>query len=173
MEQWSLIMLPRLQSSIVFYSQLLRQADVCARMPDLESILSNTALTATQAATLIELFSLNKLRTILFSMKVDIAPGPDGFIPLLFRTNWDLFKDDLLSFLNAFHSGTADLERINKAYLALLPKKATSLLAIDCRPISLRDCITQDLHQSHPSFFFEEISHDSEMAAFCASVGTL
>ena len=108
-------------------------------------------------------------------MKVDIAPGPDGFIPLLFRTNWDLdlFKDDLLSFLNAFHSGTADLERINKAYLALLPKKATSLLAIDCRPISLRDCITQDLHQSHHSFFFEEISHDSEMAAFCASVGTL
>ena len=37
------------------------------------------------------------------------------------RENWDLVKHDLLAFLNVFHGGTADIERINKAYLALLP----------------------------------------------------
>ena len=45
--------------------------------------------------------------------------------------------------MNAFHAGTADLERVNKAYLALLPKKAASLLAKDYRPISLQNCVTK------------------------------
>lgn len=48
-----------------------------------------------------------------------------------------------MALLNNFHSGTADLQRINKAYLALLPKKATSLLPKDFRPISLQNCVTK------------------------------
>jgi hypothetical protein len=120
-----------------FYSELLGQADDCVAMPDLASALSCTALNTSQAATLIEPFTIEELKVILFSMKTDTAPGPDVFTPLFFRTNWDLVKHDLLAFLNAFHGGTADLERVNKAYLALLPKKATSLLAKDYRPISL------------------------------------
>jgi hypothetical protein len=69
---------------------------------------------------------MKELRTILFSMKVDAAPGPDGFTPLFFRANWHLVKDDMFSFLNDFHNGSADLERVNKSFLALLPKKAAS-----------------------------------------------
>jgi len=112
-------------------------------MPELASLLSCTTLTTGQAAALVEPFSLEELKTILFSMKTDTAPGPDGFTPLFFRANWELVKHDLLAFLNAFHAGTADLECVNKAYLALLPKKAASLLAKDYRPISLQNCVTK------------------------------
>jgi len=117
-----------------FYSELLGQADECTAMPDLASILSYTALTTNQVAQLIGPFTLEELKTILFPMKTDTAPGPDGFTPLFFRAAWDLVKDDLLAFLNYFHAGTADLQRVNKAFLALLPKKATSLLPKDYRP---------------------------------------
>ena len=126
-----------------FYSGLLGQADQCSDMPELAPLLSCTTLTTGQAAALVEPFSLDELKTILFPMKIDTAPGPDGFTPLFFRANWELVKHDLLAFLNAFHAGTADLERVNKAYLALLPKKAASLLAKDYRPISLQNCVTK------------------------------
>jgi hypothetical protein len=56
-------------------------------MPDLHSILSCTALNATQASVLINPFSMDELRAILFSMKTDTAPEPDGFTPLFFRAN--------------------------------------------------------------------------------------
>ena len=104
-----------------FYSELLGQADDCITMPNLASTLSCTALTTGQANALIGPFTLEELKVILFSMKTDTAPGPDCFTPLFYRENWDLVKHDLLAFLNVFHGGTADIERINKAYLALLP----------------------------------------------------
>ena len=96
-----------------FYSELLGQADDCIAMPNLASTLSCIVLTTSQANALIEPFTLEERKVILFSMKTDTAPGPDGFTPLFFRANWDLVKHDLLAFLNAFHGGTADMERVN------------------------------------------------------------
>lgn len=81
-----------------FYSGLLGQADQCSDMPELAPLLSCTTLTIGQAAALVEPFSLKELKTILFSMKTDTAPGPDGFTPLFFRANWELVKHDLLAF---------------------------------------------------------------------------
>jgi hypothetical protein len=41
------------------------------------------------------------------------APGPDGLGPSFYAATWDTVKGDVMRFLQAFHSGSVDLERIN------------------------------------------------------------
>nr|CAB3463513.1 unnamed protein product [Digitaria exilis] len=59
------------------------------------------------------------------------------------QANWHLVCDELLNLMHEFHQETADLMRINKAYLALLPKKANAVLPKDFRPISLQNGVTK------------------------------
>ena len=46
-----------------------------------------------------------------------------------------------MAFLADFHSGTADLGGVNRAYITLLPKKDDVLTADGFRPISLQNCV--------------------------------
>lgn len=86
---------------------------------------------------------MTELKTIVFSICADCAPGPDGFSPKFFQDNWDLVRHELLQLPHSFHRGDADLVRINKAYLALLPKKEGALHPKDYRPISLQNGVTK------------------------------
>lgn len=126
-----------------FYRSLLGSQDACSVLPDLHSYFVGTSLTTSQAAALVIPFSSTEPKAILTSMRKDSAPGPDGFTPLFFQANWELVQADLLALLQQFHESTADLKRINKAYLALLPKKLGSILPKDFRPISLQNCSTK------------------------------
>ncbi|KAF8687328.1 hypothetical protein HU200_043011 [Digitaria exilis] len=126
-----------------FYSDLLGQTPACTPVPGLEHFFSSTRLSPTQAANLIAPFSLPELKDILASLRRDCAPGPDGFTPMLYQANWILVSSDLLDLLNNFHQGTVELHRLNKAYLALLPKKDNALHPKDYRLISLQNCATK------------------------------
>lgn len=66
---------------------------------------------------------MDEIRYAILSMNINASPGPDGFGPAFFKANWDLLKFDLLDLMNDFHKGTAELARINKAFIVLLPKK--------------------------------------------------
>jgi hypothetical protein len=66
------------------------------------------------------------------------APGPDGFGPGFYRSAWDMVKPTVMSFLAAFHAGTADLERINRAHAVLIPKSSGTVTPNAFRPISPR-----------------------------------
>lgn len=72
-------------------------------------------------------------------MDSNASPGPDGFGPLFFKTMWAATSSDLLSLFSAFHSHTADIERLNRSYLVLLPKKAGARKPQDFRPIALQN----------------------------------
>ena len=45
-----------------------------------------------------------------------------------------------MKFLADFHTGSVDLESINRALIVLLPKKAGATAPADFRPISLQNC---------------------------------
>ncbi|CAN6228096.1 unnamed protein product [Urochloa humidicola] len=45
-----------------------------------------------------------------------------------------------MDFLSAFHSGVADLERLNRSYMVLIPKKPGAIAVTDFRPICLQNC---------------------------------
>ena len=67
------------------------------------------------------------------------APGPDGFDPS-YRAAWSQVKPQVMAFLHAFHLGQAQLERINRSYMVLIPKKLGAVAVDAFRPICLQNC---------------------------------
>lgn len=68
------------------------------------------------------------------------APGPDGFGPSFYKAAWPTVKCQVMAFLEAFHTGDVDLERINRSYMVLLPKKPGADSVDAFRPICLQNC---------------------------------
>lgn len=70
-----------------------------------------------------EPFTLDEIKQAFWAMRLNSSPGPDGFGLAFFRAFWDTVSHDLHRLLQDFHSGTIQLECINLAYIALLPKE--------------------------------------------------
>lgn len=71
-------------------------------------------------------------------MPSEKAPGPDGFIGVFFKHAWEIIKDDLLLAAKSFLDlSTNQLEKLNTAFICLLPKKDGATGPDHYRPISL------------------------------------
>jgi hypothetical protein len=86
---------------------------------------------------LISPFSLEEIKEVVFSLKHNSAPGPDGFPSEFFQDFWDTIKSDLFNLFNSFHDGSLNIERLNFGKVTLIPKvpDATDIKAF--RPICL------------------------------------
>jgi len=85
-------------------------------------------------------FSSDELKQSVFAMNRLSAPGPDGFGPAFFYAAWSSVKDTVLAFADAFYNDTADLDRINRSYMVLLPKQPDAVEVNAFRPICLQNC---------------------------------
>jgi hypothetical protein len=68
------------------------------------------------------------------------VPGPDGFGPGFYYAAWPTVKVQVMRFLQSFYKNEVDLERINRSYMVLLPKKPGAVKVTDFRPICLQNC---------------------------------
>lgn len=82
-------------------------------------------------------FSLVEIKNATFDLGVDKAPRPDGFLISFFQKYWDTISSDLVKLCNDFYFKRVNLERINWASIALIPKVASPDNPADFRPISL------------------------------------
>ncbi|XP_039122026.1 uncharacterized protein LOC120258641 [Dioscorea cayenensis subsp. rotundata] len=82
-------------------------------------------------------FLMDEIKFAIFSLGGNKAPGPDGFPLYFFKLFWDTVKNDIFKLCEDFYFGRANLERINWANLALIPKVESPELLGDYRPISL------------------------------------
>jgi hypothetical protein len=82
-------------------------------------------------------FSLEEVKDVVFSLKHNSAPGPDGFPSKFFQDFWDTIKSDLFNLFKSFHDGSLNIERLNFEIVTLIPKipDATNIKAF--RPICL------------------------------------
>jgi len=85
-------------------------------------------------------FSESEAKKALFSMNCNSAPGPDGFRPSFYRVAWPTVKCHIMRFLDAFHCGEVDMDRINRSFMVLLPKKPDAVSVDAFRPICLQNC---------------------------------
>ena len=85
-------------------------------------------------------FTVEEAKAAVHRMNRNSAPGPDGFGPGFYMAVWDTVVDKVMSFVDAFAAGTVDLERVNRAYIVLLPKKPGATAPGDHRPICLQNC---------------------------------
>jgi hypothetical protein len=90
---------------------------------------------------LIEPFTPSEVLSTVKGMNQISAPGLDGFGPSFYKSSWGFVEPVVMNFLASFHDGTADLERINRAYIVLIPKTSDAVTPGAFRPISLQGCL--------------------------------
>lgn len=70
-------------------------------------------------------------------MKVDTAPGPDGWPVALFKHFWPLLREHIFAFCNGFSLGTVGISCLNFGVLSLIPKVHDADNIRQFRPIAL------------------------------------
>jgi mannosylglycoprotein endo-beta-mannosidase len=85
-------------------------------------------------------FTEDEAKYAVLSMNRSSAPGPDGFGPSFYRAAWGTIKPQILDLLHNFYQGNVQLERINRSYMVLLPKKPGAVAVDAFRPICLQNC---------------------------------
>ncbi|XP_072150114.1 uncharacterized protein [Setaria viridis] len=92
------------------------------------------------AAPLIAPFTEREARATVRAMNKSSSPGPDGFGPAFYTAAWHTVAPTVLHLAKAFHAGTADLERLNRSFIVLIPKHTVASAPGDYRPICLQNC---------------------------------
>ena len=96
-----------------------------------------TLITEDQNRTLTSWASEEEVRSALFMMHPEKAPGPDGMTALFFQQAWSIIKTDITDMVNEFfRTGSLD-ERINMTNICLIPKTLRPSRMTELRPISL------------------------------------
>jgi hypothetical protein len=85
-------------------------------------------------------FTKEETKQALLSMNMNSAPDLDNFRLVFFKVAWPTVKVQIMQFMEAFHRGEAELDRINFSHMVLIPKKPTAVDVDAFRPICLQNC---------------------------------
>lgn len=103
---------------------------------DLTSIIE-PRITNTQNALLTAPFVVEEIRTAVFAMAPNKAPGPDGMTPSFYQNFWTLLDSDVTNFIMECLNSDHFPDNLNDATIVLIPKKAAPKEVTDLRPIAL------------------------------------
>ena len=120
-----------------YYKDLLGTTSPCTWNFSLSDLYGNSA---TLPNDLSNPFTSEEIRQAFLDMNRLSSPGPDGFGPSFYRSFWPSIKHAILPLFAQFHQGIADLERLNRAHIVLLPKNTSPSSPEAFRPISLQNC---------------------------------
>jgi hypothetical protein len=67
-------------------------------------------------------FGVDEIKKVVFELKHNSAPGPDGLPAEFFQDFWELIYLDLWNLFKYFYDGNLDIERLNYGMVTLLPK---------------------------------------------------
>jgi hypothetical protein len=83
-------------------------------------------------------FSVEEVEVVMREMPPDRASGPDGFTGAFYKTAWPVIKDDVTTAINAlFFGDSRAFDKLNNAFIVLLPKKPGARSPADYRPITM------------------------------------
>lgn len=94
-------------------------------------------------------FLREEIKLVVFELGADNTPGPDSFPILFFQKFWNIIDGDIFKLCSDFHSRSINLERINWASIALIPKSNSLESLADFRPISLINLV---INKSCPNY---------------------
>ncbi|GJX35824.1 sodium/hydrogen exchanger 6 [Tanacetum coccineum] len=91
--------------------------------------------------------SNDEVKSVIFSMRDDRAPGLDGFTAAFFKKAWDVVGGDITCVVRDFFSNGKLLKELNHTIISLIPKVITPARINDYQPISccnvLYKCISK------------------------------
>jgi hypothetical protein len=82
-------------------------------------------------------FSVDEIKKVIYEMKHNSAPGPDGFPAEFFQKFWETIHLDIVHLFNDFYNGNLKIERLNYGMVTLLPKVDNVADMKNFRPICL------------------------------------
>nr|KYP34061.1 Transposon TX1 uncharacterized [Cajanus cajan] len=97
---------------------------------------------------LIKPLSKDEIRTALFQMHKDKAPGPDDFNPGFYKRFWEVCGEDILSSCNSWLEAGVLPPHINDVVIALIPKCPNPSNMKELRPIALCNVIYKILSKA-------------------------
>ena len=101
----------------------------------------DVVLSVTQQQELVTPFSEEEVKKAIRGLNSEGAPGPDG-IPIFFYTEcWPKVGPDVMATVEEFWDGRCNMDRLNKAYIVLIPKVQGAEKIGEFRPISLSNSI--------------------------------
>ena len=96
-----------------------------------------TSITDSQNRILMVEATEEEVKTALFMMHPEKAPGPDGTTALFYQQSWSIIKEDVVNMVNNFlNSGNFD-DKLNMPNICLIPKTTRTNRMTELRPISL------------------------------------
>ncbi|XP_078429384.1 uncharacterized protein LOC144701450 [Wolffia australiana] len=98
-------------------------------------------LTQGQRDGLVLPFDMEEVRAAMAGLNGEGALGPDGIPVFFYKEFWSEVKDDVIATLGELRNPQTNMERINKSFLFLLPKRQGAENVGDYRPISLSNSI--------------------------------
>jgi hypothetical protein len=73
-------------------------------------------------------------------MNKNSSPSPDGFGPGFYKAAWGTLGQQVMELTWAVQCGDAELERLNRSYVVLIPKQEAATKPGDFRLICLQNC---------------------------------
>ncbi|GJS87451.1 hypothetical protein Tco_0770087 [Tanacetum coccineum] len=116
------------------YESFLGQPGTTSGFNDLD--LFRVKLVDQEALDMTRNVSRQEVKSALFSMGNDKAPGPDGYTAAFFKESWDIVADDFVAAVGEFFTNGNILKELNHTIIALIPKVNSPSLVNDYRPIS-------------------------------------
>ena len=100
-----------------------------------------SVLSSVQQQDLIVSFSEEEVKAAIRGLNSEGAPGLDGIPVFFYLECWDVVGAEVMSLIEEFRDGRCNMDRLNKAYIILIPKVEGAELIGDLRPISLSNSI--------------------------------
>ena len=69
------------------------------------------------------------------------APGPDNILVFFYKDCWDIVGHEVMAALEDFRANRCHMDRLNRAYIVILPKVQGAEQIGDFRPISLSNSL--------------------------------
>ncbi len=118
-----------------FYSELFGSSSSVDPL-DLDVLQSGPLVSHESASALIAEISDDEIRSALFDIGNEKAPGPDGYSSAFFKSQWSLIGGDLIAAVREFFSSGRLLKQLSHSTIALIPKSTHDPTVRDFRPIA-------------------------------------
>jgi hypothetical protein len=82
-------------------------------------------------------FTMEEVKSVVFSCDPKKAPVLDEFSFLFYQSCWEIIKEDVMKLVYAFYHNILDISKFNMTCICLITKKSDAKLITQYRPISL------------------------------------
>uniref|UniRef100_A0A2N9IVN5 Reverse transcriptase zinc-binding domain-containing protein n=1 Tax=Fagus sylvatica TaxID=28930 RepID=A0A2N9IVN5_FAGSY len=80
--------------------------------------------------------TVDEVKSTIFSLGSDKAPGPDGFTACFFKKSWPIVGSDVCKAIQSFFQSRALLKEVNSTIITLVPKVPNPSSITEFRPIT-------------------------------------